>query len=65
MGVISKTNGGKIVFLRRDDSPRIYYRIKNPLDSCVDGLCVAREFSDDLISPGRVRSCVRPIDAAS
>ena len=33
MGVIKKTNDGKIVFLRRDDSPRIYYRIKNPLDS--------------------------------
>ncbi len=32
MGVIKKTNNGNIVYLVRDDSPRIYYRIKNPVE---------------------------------
>jgi len=33
MGLIRKSSDGKIVFLRRDDSPRIYYRIKNPVEA--------------------------------
>lgn len=30
MGVIHKSNDGNIVFLQRDDTPNIFYRIKNP-----------------------------------
>ena len=32
MGVIHKSDDGNIVFLQRDDTPNIFYRIKNPYD---------------------------------